>query len=121
MHKKRWLAAVLFIATVLSNFSAIGFGLAVFQRDYDCAFISMITLIAGFLLTLGGSSDGSKVVRFFSHDGVCRLGLLLLEEGLRGQRVAIKNFLLCPTVDYRGSAQADPLTISVSRRLTFRR
>ncbi|MBQ7456331.1 MAG: hypothetical protein IJS54_01770 [Desulfovibrio sp.] len=59
MYKKRWLAAALFISTVLSNFSAIGFGLAVFQRDYDCVFISIITLIAGILLALGGASDGS--------------------------------------------------------------
>ena len=58
MHKKRWQAVLKYIATGLNNFSIIGFGLGVFQKDVDCAFISAITFTVGILLTLGGP-DGS--------------------------------------------------------------
>ena len=58
MYKKRWQAALKYTATILGNFSVVGFGLAVYQRDYDCAFIAAVTYVIGTLITLGGSNGG---------------------------------------------------------------
>ena len=58
MYKKRWQSALMYAAGVMGNFSVVGFGLAVYQKDYDCAFIAGITFLIGFLTVLGGS-DGS--------------------------------------------------------------
>ena len=58
MHKKRWQSALKYTATIFGNFSVVGFGLAVYQKDYHCAFIAAATYVIGTLITLGGS-DGS--------------------------------------------------------------
>ena len=49
---------MMYAASVLGNFSVVGFGLAVYQRDYDCAFIAAVTYVIGTLITLGGSNGG---------------------------------------------------------------
>ena len=54
MNKKRWLAVVRHLGTMFGNFSVVGFGLGIFQKNYDCIALSLVIAILSILLVLGG-------------------------------------------------------------------
>ena len=54
MNKKRWLAVARHLGMMLGNFAVVGFGLGIFQKNYDCIALSTIIGIISILFVLGG-------------------------------------------------------------------